>query len=77
MLKNVKGTTQCKVTGGGKKWVKTATIRNQANVHLTSDPTVVATLQGLLSPAFTADLGLGEGRITLADVTKSSKKPKC
>ena len=77
VLKNVKGTTTCKVTGGGKKWVKTATIRNQANVHLTSDPTVVATLQGLLSPAFTADLGLGEGRITLADVTKSSKKPKC
>ena len=79
VLKNLKPNEQCKVSGKKKKWLKKTTLRVQANVHLTSDPAVIGALQGLLSPAFTADLGLGQGRVTLADEVKSkaTKKPKC
>jgi hypothetical protein len=78
VLKNLKPNVACKVDGSHKKkWIKKTTTRVQANVHLTSDPTVVSTLQALLSPAFTADLGLGMGRVTLVDDVTSSKKPKC
>ncbi|MFZ8911340.1 MAG: hypothetical protein ACO20A_11865 [Candidatus Nanopelagicales bacterium] len=77
VLKRLKPNEQCKVSKKGKKWLKTTTTRVQAAVHLTSDPTVIGALQGLLSPAFTADLGLGQGRVTLVDSMNSKKKPKC
>ena len=78
VLKNLKPSETCKVTGKKKKWLKKTTTRVQANVHLTSNPVVISVLQGL-SPAFTADLGMGAGRVTLIDDvnSKSSKKPKC
>jgi len=78
VLKNLKPRTTCKVDGQHKKnWIKKTTTRVQANVHLTSNETVVTTLQALLSPAFTADLGLGAGRVTIEDDVNSKKKPKC
>lgn len=77
VLKRLKPTSTCKVDGSHKKWIKKTTTRVQATVHLTSNATVIATLQSLLSPAFTADLGLGAGRVTLVDDVNSSKKPKC
>ena len=78
VLKNLKPKTTCKVDGQKKKnWIKKTTTRVQANVHLTSNETVISTLQALLSPAFTADLGLGAGRVTLVDDVNSKKKPKC
>lgn len=78
VLKNLKPKTTCKVDGQHKKkWIKKTTTRIQANVHLTSDAGVIGALQGLLSPAFTPDLGLGQGRVTLVDDVNSKKKPKC
>lgn len=76
-LKNLKPTSACKVDKSHKKYVKKTTTRVQANVHLTSDPAVIGALAGLLGPAFTADLGLGQGRVTLVDDVVSAKKPKC
>lgn len=78
VLKKPKATESCKVDGQKKKnWIKKTTTRVQANVHLTSNETVISTLQALLSPAFTADLGLGAGRVTIEDDVNSKKKPKC
>lgn len=76
-LKKPKPTERCKVDGQHKKWIKKTTLRVQAFVHLTSDPNVIGALQGLLSPAFEADLGLGAGRVTIEDDRNSKKKPKC
>jgi hypothetical protein len=77
-LKSPKPTTTCKVDSQHKKkWIKKTTLRVQAFVHLTSDPNVIGALQGLLSPAFTADLGLGAGRVTIENDVNSTKKPKC
>lgn len=77
VLKNPKPSTTCKVDGSKKKnWIKKTTTRIQANVHLTSNPVVISVLQGL-SPAFTPDLGLGAGRVTIEDDVNSKKKPKC
>lgn len=77
VLKNPKPKSTCKVDGAHSKWVKKTTTRIQANVHLTSNATVIATLQSLLSPNLTADLGMGAGRVTLVDDVNSKKKPKC
>lgn len=77
VLKNPKPKSTCKVDGAHSKWVKKTTTRIQANVHLTSNATVISTLQSLLSPALTADLGMGAGRVTLVDDVNSKKKPKC
>jgi predicted secreted protein len=76
-LKSPKPSSTCKVDKQHKKWIKKTTLRVQAFVHLTSDPNVIGALQGLLSPAFTADMGLGAGRVTIEDDVLSSRKPKC
>ena len=75
-LKNTRPKETCKVDGSHSKWIKKTTATTQANVHLTSNALVVSVLQGL-SPLFTADLGLGEGRVTLIYSKDSSKKPAC
>ena len=77
VLKNPKPRVTCKVDGAHSKWIKKTTTRIQANVHLTSNATVISTLQSLLSPALTADLGMGAGRVTLVDDVNSKRKPKC
>ena len=58
-------------------WIKKTTTRIKAFAHFTSDPTIVAALQQLVSPLIEADLGVGQGRVTIEDDVNSKKKPKC
>ena len=78
VLKKPKASESCKVDGQHKKkWIKKTTTRIQAFAHFTSDPTIVAALQQLVSPLIEADLGVGQGRVTIEDDVNSKKKPKC
>jgi|SanBayMetagenome_1026888.scaffolds.fasta_scaffold55505_2 hypothetical protein len=77
VIKNTRSSTICKVDGAHHSWIKKTTTRVHGFVHLTADASVVATLQGLLTPDLTADLGLGAGRVTLVDDLNSKTKLKC
>jgi predicted secreted protein len=78
VLKTPKASESCKVDGSKKKkWIKKTTTRIKAFAHFTSDPTIVAALQQLVSPLIEADLGVGQGRVTIEDDVNSKKKPKC